>query len=126
MGRKKKTLPYYEAKDLYITHGWSVEQIAKHYGITYATAKRELVRMGLYVTPETPNTTKQDCKKCIYRGCLHNSTDSVNTHLTCNYILITGHIRGCPIEHCTHFTEGKKIDTNALRRLKTKYREGRG
>jgi hypothetical protein len=115
MGRKKKTLTYYDVKELYITQSWSIKRIAEYYDMSIPTAKRELIRMGLIVTPETPNTTKQDCKKCIYRGCSNDKTNSVSMLLTCDYILVTGHSRGCPPEHCTHCTKGQRIDQRKLR-----------
>lgn len=36
------------------------------------------------------------CRGCIYRGTISGG----NLH-TCDYILITGHSRGCPVEGCT-------------------------
>lgn len=42
------------------------------------------------------------CGSCIYRGAQPPQS-------CCNYILITGHMRGCPIEGCSKYEKGEKI-----------------
>lgn len=48
---------------------------------------------------------KRQCSKCVYRSTLHNGA---HTGGTCGYILITGQMRGCDMEHCKRFQEGNK------------------
>lgn len=42
------------------------------------------------------------CGTCIYRG-------AQPPRSCCNYILITGHMRGCPVEGCSKYEKGEKI-----------------
>lgn len=42
------------------------------------------------------------CGLCIYRGAQPPQS-------CCNYILITGHMRGCPVEGCSKYEKGEKI-----------------
>jgi len=42
------------------------------------------------------------CGSCIYRGAQPPQS-------CCNYILITGHMRGCPVEGCSKYEKGEKI-----------------
>ena len=44
---------------------------------------------------------KEKCKKCVYRAALPDANN-------CDYILLKGHSRGCPVEGCTRFEEGEK------------------
>lgn len=42
------------------------------------------------------------CSSCIYRGAQPPGS-------CCNYILITGHMRGCPVIGCRKYEKGEKI-----------------
>lgn len=42
------------------------------------------------------------CSSCIYRGAQPPGS-------CCNYILITGHMRGCPVIGCSKYEKGEKI-----------------
>ena len=42
------------------------------------------------------------CGSCVYRGAQPPQS-------CCNYILITGHMRGCPVEGCSKYEKGEKI-----------------
>jgi len=60
---------------------------------------------------------KRQCSKCVYRSTLHNGA---HTGGTCGYILITGQMRGCDMEHCKRFQEGnKKVARVGLGDLRT-------
>lgn len=48
---------------------------------------------------------KRQCSKCVYRSTLNNGA---HTGGTCGYILITGQMRGCDMQHCKRFQEGNK------------------
>ena len=45
---------------------------------------------------------KKKCKTCIYRAA---DTDPNG----CDFILIKGHSRGCPVEECDRYEKGKRI-----------------
>lgn len=97
----KKSLPYEEAEKLYIQQKWSINALAKHYGMSEPTAKKELVRLGLYERRYPQKSKKRKCKKCVYRGKLGQQTTC------CEYILVEGHSRGCPVDDCTCFKKGE-------------------
>lgn len=45
---------------------------------------------------------REQCRKCGY-GSVHTFAG----HINCNYILIEGHMRGCPVENCKRFRPGR-------------------
>jgi hypothetical protein len=92
---------------MYVTEGRTLNDIAKYYDVSSTHVRQELIRMGLIVTPDTPTTTKADCIKCIYGG--GTSVEGAGK-VICNYILATGAIRGCTMEHCNRYTKGKKVN----------------
>lgn len=56
--------------------------------------------------PGTVRCTPWRSKKCIY-GVGGDTNINALTPL-CNYLLCTGHTRGCPAEACTKYQEGTK------------------
>ncbi len=46
---------------------------------------------------------RRKCKTCKYRG--------ENDKNGCDYIYITGHRRGCPVEECDKYEKGNRIHT---------------
>ena len=52
--------------------------------------------------PPRPKHKNKKCKTCQYRAYEH----CVNG---CDYILITGHARGCKVEDCDKYEKGAKI-----------------
>lgn len=51
------------------------------------------------------NSDRHLCKKCKYRAEKGRAEN-------CNYILFTGHRRGCPAEKCDKYEKGKRISNN--------------
>lgn len=58
--------------------------------------------------PDRIETVAKDCKhkNCVYRG--HISPINQSTEECCDYILIEGHSRGCPISECNKYRRGKR------------------
>lgn len=59
------------------------------------------------------DTTKKDCEKCKYHGNMAGALERNNKGpkgkmLTCDYILITGHMRPCPARQCTVYEKGRR------------------
>lgn len=50
------------------------------------------------------NKDRHLCKTCIYR--------TRESKCGCDYILITGHSRGCTVEECDKYTKGTKCRNN--------------
>lgn len=46
---------------------------------------------------------KSKCSTCQYRQKINESL------LICNYIGVTGHMRGCSAKNCTRYVRGKRI-----------------
>lgn len=59
-------------------------------------------------------TVKEHCKHkdCAYRG--HVSPMNTSTDETCDYVLLEGHPRGCPISQCDKYRKGKRKMTRKL------------
>ena len=47
-------------------------------------------------------TSNPNCKKCIYRS-------NRPFYNSCDYLSLTGKIRGCPIDSCTKFKNGPRL-----------------
>lgn len=47
---------------------------------------------------------KEGCRRedCIYRS------ENCGWFVSCDYLLMTGDVRGCPIENCTKYTPGER------------------
>ena len=54
--------------------------------------------------PGTVNCNLGVSRKCVYGACWTASSEGP----LCNYILCTGHMRGCPANECDKFQAGKK------------------
>lgn len=48
------------------------------------------------------NNYKSQCRKCGY-----SSSQTFAGNISCNFILIEGHMRGCPVENCKRFRPGR-------------------
>lgn len=49
------------------------------------------------------------CRTCVYRSNQSNGDEPL-TRVGCDYILITGHMRGCPpAPNCEKYRKGKRI-----------------
>lgn len=71
------------------------------------TNKRAKVKEAIENQPQgTVRCTPWRSKKCIY-GVGGDTNINALTPL-CNYLLCTGHTRGCPAEACTKYQEGTK------------------
>lgn len=55
------------------------------------------------------NSNRQLCRKCKYRV---GQQDWKNKQMRCNYILVTGHSRGCDATHCDKYEPGKRLEEN--------------
>lgn len=105
-----------------IDEGLSPAEIRKITGFNYTTVHNamnpELItKIEVEPPVERPkgwNKNKKACKKCKYRGFgagkkERSRTSSLNG---CNFIVLTGHMRGCKVEDCNRFVAGKKIKAN--------------
>lgn len=57
---------------------------------------------------------KNKCNTCQYR-------QPIGAYMYCNYISVTGHMRGCSAADCTKYVKGRKLpsmDEEELRRFK--------
>lgn len=61
---------------------------------------------------------RKKCKTCVYRMSKH---EQGFMHGNCNYICITGKIRGCDVENCDKYINGKKKRGKRLVRRKSKH-----
>lgn len=52
------------------------------------------------------NKKNKLCNTCIYRP---SQQDRMGLKMRCDYIGITGHMRGCPVENCTRYKRGRRI-----------------
>lgn len=50
----------------------------------------------------TINGTPKCCKGCFYRTYLSSNVS------VCDYAVVTGELRGCPPEECTHYMKKKR------------------
>lgn len=57
------------------------------------------------------------CRFCIYAGRSAINYDDFGM-MTCDYILIEGHSRGCPPDRCDKFVWGERISKNGEEQLK--------
>ena len=73
--------------------GKSQREIAKHFGVAISTVAGWNKRHKM-------DEEHIPCKDCRYRT---TNTD----HGTCNYIGITGHMRGCPAVNCKRYEKGE-------------------
>lgn len=106
-----------------IEEGLSPAEISKLTGYNYSTVwhamnPEMITKIEVEPPVERPagwNKNKKACKKCKYRGRCAGKRDKRNqlsTQNGCNFIVLTGHMRGCKVEDCTRFVEGKKIKAN--------------
>lgn len=58
---------------------------------------------------------QEKCAKCVYR-CGVNFRGTA-AGILCNYLEITGHMRGCRPDQCDKFKKGKKIEETASPRV---------
>lgn len=101
-GRKPKEINYCQLRYLYIIEKKSCKDIAKHFKVSISTIYKRLKETGLLPTPMPgAETTKDDCRKCIYSG-------SSSGDVYCNYLSIVGHSRGCSARACTVMEKKKK------------------
>ena len=64
------------------------------------------------VVRRKPGTIK--CNQCVAKKCIYGTGQGLEQSGLCNYILITGHMRGCPPESCDKYTEGKKLTVKGM------------
>ena len=105
-----------------IEKGLSPAEIRKITGYSYATVwnamNPELITKREVEPPvERPagwNKDKQACKKCKYKGKGAGKVrvDRLSSLNGCDFIVHTGHMRGCKVEDCTRFVKGNKIKAN--------------
>lgn len=50
--------------------------------------------------------SKRQCKTCVFGQ--YDVGNFKNGYYVCNYILITGHMRGCPADDCNKYEEKKR------------------
>lgn len=79
-------------------------------------------REAAYKRKERPKSLPYLRTDDLERVCLCKRTDCMymanQNHLhTCDYILMTGHMRGCPVEDCTKYAPGK-VRRNNLPKFK--------
>lgn len=79
--------------------GLSMNEIGERLNVSAAKAYYELGKLGLAKRGTTK--TKKKCPSCIYRGDAQGKNG-------CDYILITGHRRGCSVDECIKYEKGKR------------------
>lgn len=47
--------------------------------------------------------------KCQHEDCVYRGTIEAGKTPVCNYALVEGRVRGCPISECSKYKSGKKI-----------------
>lgn len=67
-------------------------------------SRRKKKPWGRMTEDDIEKIWKERCRKCKYRG-------SRSGHGLCNYLIETGHSRGCRPDECTKFMEGARIKT---------------
>lgn len=50
---------------------------------------------------------KKDAYVCRRKACKYHTPTGYD--YSCNYILVTGHRRGCPVDGCTKYARGKRL-----------------
>lgn len=61
-----------------------------------------------YTDKEIRNIIEEKCKKCPYAsGKAYLKADGVSA-ITCDYIGVTGHSRGCKPDECEHYLDDPK------------------
>ena len=103
-----------------IDKGYNPAEIRKLTGYNYATVYKAMnpdLIQKIEVEPpvERPkgwNKNRKACKKCKYRGRGEGTNNPVSTQSRCDFILHTGHMRGCKAEDCNRFVKGKRIKAN--------------
>lgn len=103
-----------------IDKGLSPAEIRKITGYSYMTvwnAMNEELITKIEVAPpvERPkgwNKDRKACKKCKYRGRGAGTKNPLSTQSRCDFIVLTGHMRGCKPEDCNRFEKGAKIKAN--------------
>lgn len=85
-----------------------VEKLKKHYGIepeTYILKKpgrlRAMAQKPVDPWEDRPSERPEHCKTCIFRGGPH-------ADIGCEYMLMTGHRRGCKAENCDKYVKGNR------------------
>ena len=59
--------------------------------------------------PGVKHDNKQ-CETCIFRSSDQSRQDQFMTRVHCDYISVTGHMRGChPSPNCTKYVKGKRL-----------------
>lgn len=105
--------------------GKTTSQIAKEIGVPYSTvynwlnpdkckpkAKKpaEKIPEG-YINPDARpgwNADRKKCKTCRYR---QGPWDTRQGRGSCDYLEITGHMRGCTPEDCNRYVKGPRLDS---------------
>lgn len=105
--------------------GMTVSEIAQHTGINYKSVyyymnrekykpKKKAAAIPVdYKNPDARpgwNADRKKCKTCRYRQAHNNPTDQNKGN--CNYIEIVGHSRGCAVEDCDRYVNGKRMERN--------------
>lgn len=110
---------------LYV-QGYTYRDIAKTVNVSKAglcNVMHALIQEGVLVGRRKKNgkiETKQppgtvNCKLGVSRKCIYGASWTASSDgPLCNYILCTGHMRGCPPTACDKFQTGKKVKTGDL------------
>lgn len=64
--------------------------------------RMKLKPWGLMTEEEIGMIAKKQCNKCQYRSGAYGEG-------ACDYLLVTGHMRGCRPEECDKFIKGRRI-----------------
>lgn len=97
-----KEINYYKLLELY-KKGYTVPEMSKKLKEPKKQIQSELIRTGITPDEKSVKTNKRThCAKCQYSG-------SSSMGLCCNYLLITGKIRGCNSRYCIRYVKGQRI-----------------
>lgn len=99
-------------------HEGKLIQTRKHYREIVAP-KRKIERQEGQKRKAQPQKIKRFANKpvneCKRNDCKYHPQDSNPNKGTCDYILLTGRPRGCPVKNCNKYKRGKHPGKKALK-----------
>lgn len=112
-----------EIRKLYIAEGLTLEKTAEKLDVSVQSLKELMTKYEIQRRKRGPKPKKEDQIKChadgkataagagirctdaVMRTCIYANT---NGAISCDYIGVTGHMRGCPTDHCTKYKKKEK------------------
>lgn len=66
---------------------------------------------GHEIKPDLKPAHDDKYYECQKEDCQYRASQNLKT---CDYILITGHMRGCPVQNCDKYKPGKRVITQPM------------